>query len=440
MTKTAVEARIGVGLEHARTSQPDDVAEFDFPTDAEIVQCPYPFYEALRRDARVYKYPGRNEYLLARREDIMFALQNPQIFSTDLGKVDPKLDASAARFLDDEPKPLPPGCPITTSNSLPMSDLPEHTVKRRAIAKVVSRKRLPSYEPLIERLAHELIDGFESRGTVEFRSEFADQLAVRTICEVAGYPPEAAKLVMRWARLGTNHGRRYLTDAQIAAQDRDMREQAQYAKRLILDRLEHPGDDFLSELVHEQVERDGELNLPYLVSEVNLLLLAGNETTSRLVTNTMLVLLQQPELFEAVRADLSLLPAVIEESLRYESPTQWVTRIVLEDTEIAGTPIPRGAAVILMLGSANQDEELWDDPHRFVLDRPNIAKYHLGFGGGIHLCVGAPLARLEARIGLEIAIERLQSVRLAPTNDLANIDNFQKRVPVVLNLEFDPAG
>jgi cytochrome P450 len=437
MTKTAVEARIGIGLEEMRTNQPGSVDAFDFPTDGGIVQCPYPFYEALRRDARVYKYPGRNEFLLARREDIMFALQNPQIFSTDLGKVDPKLDASAARFLDEEPKPMPAGCPITTSNSLPMSDLPEHTVKRRAIAKVVSRKRLPSYEPLVESIANELVDGFVARGSVEFRSEFADQLAVRTICEVAGYPAEAATLVMSWARLGTNHGRRYLTDEQIAAQDRDMREQAVYAKRLILDRLERPRDDFLSELVHDQVERDGELNLPYLVSEVNLLLLAGNETTSRLVTNTMLMLLQQPDLLEQVRDDPSLLPAAIEESLRYESPTQWVTRIVLEDTEIAGTPIPRGAAVVLMLGSANQDDELWDDPHRFVLDRPNIAKYHLGFGGGIHLCVGAPLARLEARIGLTIALERLENVRLAPGNDLANIENFQKRVPVVLNLEFD---
>lgn len=438
MGRTPVELRTGIGLEEARSGQPEALADFDFPAAPEITQCPYAFYEALRREAPVYRYPGRNEFLIARRRDILHVLQHPEIFSSDLAEGDERFRADVASFLA-AGAPEPEG-PILTPGSLVFSDPPDHTIKRRAIARVVSRDRLPGYEPLVAGIANELVDGFAAEGSVEFRSAFADRLAVRTICEVAGFPPDAAELVMRWSRMGTRHGRRYLTPEQLAEEDRSGPEQAEYARRLILDRLERPRDDFLTELVHGQVERDGSLNLAYLVTDVTLLLTAGNETTSRLVTSTMLLLLQNPDVLAQVLDDLSLVPAAIEEALRFESPTQWISRYVTQDTEIDGIPVPKGSFVVLLLGSANQDETLWDDPNAFVLGRPDIAKYHMGFGGGVHLCVGAPIARLEARIGLTVALQRLRNVRLVPgANDFANIPNFQKRVPVVLNLEFDPA-
>jgi cytochrome P450 len=436
--RTAVEERTGIGLAEARAGQSDHVAGFDFPTAPAITQCPYPLYEALRREAPVYRHPQRNEFLVSRRRDILHVLQNPAIFSNDLAVGDDRYRAEVATFLADRPDGDEDG-PIMTSTSLVLSDPPDHTVKRRAIARVVSRERMPVYDPLVVRIANELIDGFAGQGEVEFRSRYADQLAVRTICAVAGFPDEAVELVMQWSRMGTRHGRRYLTPEQIAEEDRSAGDQAEFVRGIVLDRLEHPGDDFLTELVHGQVARDGELNLEYLVNDINLLLQAGNETTSRLITNTLLLLLQNPAEMERVLADPALVAAALEESLRYESPTQWLSRYVTQDTEIDGVAIPEGAFVVILLGSANHDESLWDDPNRFTVGRPDIVKYHMGFGGGIHLCVGAPLARLEARIGLEIALQRLRNLRLVPgKNDLANIQNIQKRVPVVLHVAFDP--
>jgi cytochrome P450 len=441
MTRTLVELRTGIGTAESRSGQPEDLAAFDFPTSPEITQCPYAFYEALRREAPVYKHPHRSEYLVARRQDILHVVQHPEIFSSDLSAGDESYVAGdITTFLTDHPAAAGGDeGPIMTPKSLVWSDPPDHTIKRRALAKVVSRERIASYEPLIESIAHELIDGFIADGVVEFRSRFADQLAVRTICAAAGFPPEAGTLVMEWSRMGSRNGRRYMTPEQLAEEDRSLPEQAAFVQGLIADRLANPTDDFLTEWVQGQVERDGELNLEYLVTDMNLLLTAGNETTSRLITNTMLLLLQNPEAMEQVLTDPPKIPDALEESLRFESPTQWVSRYVTQDTEIAGVAIPQGAFVVILLGSANNDETLWDDPNSFRLDRPDVVKYHMGFGGGVHLCVGAPLARQEARIGMTIALDRLRNLRLAPgRNDLANIENFQKRVPEVLHLEFDP--
>jgi cytochrome P450 len=420
----------------SRDALPEHVEEFDFPTASDIVQCPFAFYEALRREAPVYRHPERNEYLVSRRADILYVLQHPEIFSNDLAAGDERFRSEVSDYLHDVD--VDDDTPILTPSSLALSDPPDHAIKRRAMARVVARDRLPAYEPVVERIANELVDGFARDGEVEFRSQFADQLAVRTICAVAGFPDDAAALVLRWARTGSRHGRRYMTAGQLAEQDRSLAEQADYVRGLIEDRLAQPRDDFLTEWIHGQVERDGGLNLEYLVNDVTLLLTAGNETTARLLTNTMLLLLQNPEAMDALLDDTSLVPAAVEESLRYESPTQWVSRLVVRDTEIDGVPIAAGSFVVILLGSANHDESLWDDPNRFRLGRPDAARKHLGFGGGVHLCVGAPIARLEARIGLTVVLERLRGLRLAPgRNDFANIGNFQKRVPEVLHLAFD---
>jgi cytochrome P450 len=232
MLRTGVEERTGIGLAEARTGQPEDVTAFDFPTASGITQCPYPFYEALRRQAPVFKHPERNEYLVARRKDILHVLQHPEIFSNDLAVGDERYRMEVASFLaDDDEETMDE--PIRSANSLVMSDPPDHTAKRRALAKVVSRDRLPTYEPVIEKIAHELVDGFVADGEVEFRARFADQLAVRTICAAAGFPDEAQQLVMQWARMGSRHGRRYMTAEQIALEDRSAGEQAAFVKGLI---------------------------------------------------------------------------------------------------------------------------------------------------------------------------------------------------------------
>jgi cytochrome P450 len=214
----------------------------------------------------------------------------------------------------------------------------------------------------------------------------------------------------------------------------------EYSRALIAERHANPQDDFLSEFVAASVERDGGLNLPYLVSELRLILNAGNETTQRLLTNTMLLLIRHPEAMARLRADHSLIPVALEESLRLEAPTQWVSRLSVTDAEVGGVPVPAGSFVLMLFGSANRDET-WTDADEFDLDRPDVQKYHLAFGGGLHRCLGAPVARLEARIAMEVVLRRLTNIQLAPGHEeeLHNIDSLQKRVPRALPVTFDRA-
>jgi cytochrome P450 len=412
------------------------LADYDFPSE-QVTQCPFPFYESLRQEAPVFKYPGRNEYLVSRREDIMFVLRYPELFSNATYKGDKRMVRDQSWV--DSPPPMPDG-PIKTPFSMTQTDPPEHTVKRRAARPLTSSENLRSCEQVLVRIGNELIDGFVDRGEVEFRTQYADPFAMFTICELAGFPKEDRDVFMGWNRIGTGHGRRYLTAGQLEKLDSDKPDQARYCEQIILDRHANPQDDFLSEMIKAQFQRDGALNLPYLVSEVNLILVAGNETTSRMITNTMLLLLRNPSQITRLLADPALIPNAIEESLRVESPTQWVSRLCLKDTEISGVPIPAGSFVMLLYGSANRDET-WQDPDVFLVERPDVQKYHMAFGGGVHRCLGAPIARLEGRIALELLLSRLKNIRLAAGHDadLENIDNFQKRVPKALNLQFDPA-
>jgi cytochrome P450 len=429
----AASASIGTPDEPDFSLRP--LAEFAFPSE-EVTQCPFPFYAALRAEAPVYKYPGRPEYLIARREEILFVLQHPDVFSNRGYLGDSRLGQKPFAYLDEQE--MPEGA-IATPYSMAESDLPEHTVKRRSAMPLVAKEKLEEARPVIEANAHRLIDGFAARGACEFRSEFADPLAVLSICELAGFPPDDRDVYLTWRRITPGHGRRYLTAEQLAEQDRDLPDQAEYCRRIILDRHARPRDDFLSRMIAQQVDRDGEVNLPYLVSEVNLILVAGNETTSRLLTNTMLLLLRNPDQLAKVLADRSLVRGAIEESLRCEAPTQWTSRYVLRDTQVGGVPIPQGSFVMLMYGSANRDET-WEEPDRFRVDRPDVHRYHMAFGGGLHFCLGAPLARLEGQVALDIVLDRLRNIRPAPgRNDFANIDNFEKRVPKALYLEFDSA-
>jgi cytochrome P450 len=415
---------------------PGTLKRFAFPSP-EVTRCPFPFYEALREEAPVFKYPDRDEYLVSRRKDIMHVLQHPELFSNATYKGDRRMTRDP-RWIDELPE-MPAGA-ITTPFSMTQTDPPEHTLKQRSARGLVAKDRLQRCEGVLRRIAHELIDGFLARGSAELRTEFADPLALFTICELAGFPPEDRDVYMSWNRIGTGHGRRYLSAEELKALDTDKPDQISYCERLIQDRFAHPREDYLTELIRIQVDRDGALNLPYLTSEVALILTAGNETTSRMLTSTMLLLLRNPEQLARVLADRSLIPGTIEESLRFESPTQWVSRLCTADTEIAGIAIPAGSFVMLLYASANRDET-WVEPDAFDVGRENTQKYHMAFGGGVHRCLGAPIARLEGRLALEILLDRLPGLRLLPGHEaeLENIDNFQKRVPRALYVAFDPA-
>jgi cytochrome P450 len=403
----------------------------------ELNSCPFPFYAELRHDAPVYRDPVRGDYLVSRFDDINFVLRHPDVFVNDIDG-DTRAEAAAAGCPMGE---VPEGKIVTTTH-MTKTDPPEHFQKRLVARRMISKERLRSYEPIIEGLVHSQIDAFVGRGEVEFCSEFANPTAFRLICRILGFTLDDAEVFWTRGNPGTNHGARYLSAEELEAMQTRVPSTENFMRQKIVERAENPGEDFISEFVQVHMERaGGELQLDYLVTEADLLLHAGNETTARLLGNTMKLLLDNPEQMEAVVADRSLVPLLIEESLRIEAPTQWVTRRCTADTEVGGVPIPAGALVVVLYASGNRDETKWgDDAEVFRIDRPDTVKYQQAFGGGAHLCLGAPIARLEGRMAMEIVLDRLRNIRYAPgKNDFANIENIQKRAPKQLFLEFDPA-
>lgn len=386
----------------------------------------------------MFRDPSGGDYFVSRRKDIMFILQHPEIFSNAGYRADPRLVDDPRTLIGLEAADLP-ACPLSTPFNMSLSDPPEHTVKRRAAAGLVSRERLEKSRPFMGEIAEELIGEFIDDGEADFRGQFAGPMALLTICQLAGFPSSDRDTFRSWA-MSSLHGRRFMDEAGVSKLRDDAVEQMEYSRALIAERHANPQDDFLSEFVAASVERDGGLNLPYLVSELRLILNAGNETTQRLLTNTMLLLIRHPEAMDRLRADHSLIPVALEESLRLEAPTQWVSRLSVTDAEVGGVPVPAGSFVLMLFGSANRDET-WTDADEFDLDRPDVQKYHLAFGGGLHRCLGAPVARLEARIAMEVVLRRLTNIQLAPGHDeeLHNIDSLQKRVPRALPVTFDRA-
>jgi cytochrome P450 len=404
------------------------VSAYALPS-AEVSECPYPFYKSLRAEAPVYKYPGRNEYLVSRHEDIAYVSKHPELFSNAALADEERYGRILGKGASEE-------TPDTPSNMF-FTDPPEHKRKRHLVFPMFSVDRLASYEPLVRDIANQLVDSFIDRGECDFRTEFADLLPLYFICDVLGLRREDIGV---FRPFGESEGlaTRYLDEEAARIEEEQAARAMAYVEREVLVRIDSPTDDYLSEFIQAQIERDGEPNVPYLVQECAIsLLTAGNVTTTHLLASTMLLLLQYPGELERVVADRALLRPLIEESLRLECPVQWGSRRCLQDTEIGGVEIPAGALVMIMLASGSRDEDLFADAERFWIERPNATK-HLAFGNGPHTCIGAPLARLMGRLSFDVVLSRLTNMRLLESTP-PSIESIAFRGPKSVRFAFDSA-
>jgi cytochrome P450 len=212
-----------------------------------------------------------------------------------------------------------------------------------------------------------------------------------------------------------------------------------YMRDAIVERHERPRDDELSRFVRDHVAEYGELDLPNIVPDATTLMIGGIFTTTHLLSNMMQLLLQNPAQLKLVHADRSLLGRAVEESLRAEAPVQWSPRLATTDTDLGGVAIPAGAMLILVWASVNHDGEVFDDGERFDVMRSNV-KDHLSFGNGIHYCLGAPLARMEARVAFDRLLDRLPGLRLAAGAAVEYLEAPLFRGPKALHVEFGPAS
>lgn len=365
------------------------------PFDPSFLSNPYVQYAPLLKGPPRRVSFGLTATLVARYADVVSVLRNHANFRSTLPQYAIMPDADPFR-----------GAP-----TMPFSDPPAHSRLRRLVARDFSPRRIAALGPRIRELASALLAENARDGHLEAMSGLADQLPVVIIAEMLGVPIEDRSRFRKWSdAVATN------TAASMPGMpvDQEVREAItglrEYFTREIERRRIEPGDDLVSALVaaHDSGEA---LSLDELIAFVVLLLLAGNETTTNLIGNGVLALARNPNEYQRLRQDRSLIPSAVEEMLRYDSPVQTLMRFAATDTEIGGSKVEAGSLIAVMFGAANRDPAQFPEPERFDVARtPND---HVAFGEGIHFCLGAPLARLEGRIAFEEIVERFSRIELA---------------------------
>lgn len=372
------------------------------PFTVEQTDDPHPGYTALREQypVRLVTLPsGFKAWLVTRYADVRQALTEPRLSKDEALRA----QLAVMRF--------PREVEANMNNHMLNADPPDHTRLRKLVSAAFTARRVEAMRPRIQQIADSLLDDLAGRDEADLLDTFAFPLPIQVICELLGVPGEDRGDFREWSNAivsGTVAGDRLLPAAASMVD---------YLRGLIEQKQARPTDDLLSALI---AARDGSDRLTggELSSMVFLLLVAGHETTVNLIGNAVHALLTHPDQLAALRADPSLLPGAVEEFLRYESPVETATfRITTEPVEIGGVTVPAKQVVLLSLLSANRDPDHF--ARADVLDISREDGHHLAFGHGIHYCIGAPLARIEARIALASLLARFPDLELAePAGDL----------------------
>jgi len=388
----------------------------------EGAEDPYPAIAHMEQTARAYQVPGQPDlFVVSRYDDIRYVTNHRETFTSDL--IFTRFNGGVEVMIGSANK-------VVTE-----SDLDEHRRKRKICFPAVRPGRLKELEPEVRELADTLIDGFGDAGRVEFVEAFSGPFPAWVACRLGGLPDEDVAKVREWGALEVP-GARWLPEEARQRQIDAGAHMFEYLTGRILERRDNPGNDAITHIIDAQLELDGAFNLDEVRAQFMVVLLGGVVTTSHFLSTAMRHLLRRPDLMARIRADHGLIPKMIEEALRLETPVTWHARRVLHDTELGGVPIPKDAFVLLMSAAANRDATRFPDPTHLDLDRPNLNE-HVSFGYGPHFCLGAPLARMESRIAFERLLTRLADLRLAPGQDFRHIPSPQFRGLQELHLEFE---
>lgn len=401
--------------------------DFD-PLGADYLSDPYRPLESLRAESPVHYVPSLGYWLVTRYADIAGVFADRETFSERIAQ-EPlaPLSEEARQILTEGVR----NTPVLTNFGAP-----GHTRVRLRLARPFLPRRVEQLRPLIEQRAEELIDKFASNGSADLVEALTFPLPALTVFGLIGFPAEDADQLKSWCdnKLEVNWGRPSPEYQQRAATNMSLF--WDYCERFVVTRLSDPADDLTSELIRQRETDEDALDDREITSVIFALSFAGHETTTNLIGNTLRQLLSRPELLLAIQADPSVIDRAVEETLRFDSSVVAWRRITTKPTTIGGVEVPEGAKLMLSLASANRDPEQFTDPETFDIGRKN-SRTHLSFGKGAHFCMGQHLARVEARVVIEMLVSRLPGLRLSDEQQWSFPPNISFRGPKKLQVEWD---
>ena len=416
-----------------------DISTFN-PFDPSTQQCPFPHYAQMREEAPVHSVPGLGVHLVTKHDLVMQVLRDPQTYSSMFGGAGmPLSSADREKFAE----VMAAGYPRVPT--MLTADQPDHTRYRRLVARAFHPKVIAEMEPIIRQITVELIESWIDKGRIEFVKEFGVPLPVRVIAKALNVPDDRLADFKRWsddsiAGIGTN-----ITLEQRLQAEYGVNEFQHYFAEQIELRRTNPQDDILTNLLNASIDDDDpevtdkrQLDMPEMLSIIQQLLVAGNETTTKSLTEMVRLLAENPEEWAALKADPSRAEKVFEETLRLSTPTQGMWRILTKDAELGGVQLTKGQRIIIVFASANRDEALYDNPDDFIPMRDHL-RDNLAFGKGIHFCLGANLSRLEGKVAAEELSKRIETITLSESNKYQYFPSFMLRGLTDLDIEFTAA-
>lgn len=389
---------------------------------------PFPFYAYAREEAPVFYSDRLGYWVVSRHADIKAVFDNWQVFSSENAQAPLRPMGTPGR------KVMQDGG-FTAYSGLSARIPPDHTRIRKVAQTCFGPRRFKAIEPQIYEIVNRQIDRFADLGRIDFFREFAYDVPAFVLFKLVGIPETDAPKVKAWAVSRALLTWGDLSDEEQVPHARNMVDYWNYCQTLVAARHENPTDDLPGDLVRAQ--RSGaEISDEEIASLLYSVLFAGHETTTTLIANGMREILARRDRWEALLANPDGWTAATEEFLRFTPSIVAWRRKALSDAVVGGAAIPKGANLLLLLGSANHDERVFDGPDQLRIDRPN-ARQHLSFGYGIHFCLGQQLAKMEFAIAMRELGRRLPSLRLAPEQEFTFAHNTSFRAPTALLLEWD---
>jgi cytochrome P450 len=398
-----------------RTESRPTFAGFD-PFHPAHLADPYPMFTRAQRECPVFYYPPMNFWMVTRYSDVAEVLRDIETFSSNVWRVVPRPE----EFADRVPANL-------MANAFINLDPPEHTVSRRAANRAFTRGLVAGLEPDIRRICHELIDVFGAAGECDLMTDFCYPMSLRVIVKMLGLPEADLPVFRQWtedmfslmspAAPGDESTSKPMAPAEVSERYGRIAEAYEYYSAIVETRRDRPTDDLTSAMVHT-VADDGTpaMSGDRIVTHMLELTAAGNDTTANNIANMVQFFDRHADQRDAYLADPSLVDNAIEEGLRLRAASPTMFRLTTRDVQLSGVTIPSGAVVCVNFGAANHDPERFPDPESFDIRRMNAGE-HFAFGKGRHFCLGAPLARLETKVALDVLYERLGEIRVVPNQD-----------------------